>query len=528
MKLSSHDYPNSTSQAFDLHRAANLHQNLGTARLYEHALRRGEGALSTHGSLIIATGRYTGRSPGDKFIVQDAVAKDVAWGEVNQPLSEAHFLALKEDFQRYLAGKDLYVQDLLLGADPRYQVPARIITEYAWHNLFARTLLIPPVGSVPVPVYTVISLPDFEADPKRHGTRSSTVIALHLGLKQVLIGGTQYAGEIKKSLFSVMNFELPSQGVLPMHCSANHDREGNVALFFGLSGTGKTTLSTDNERFLIGDDEHGWSEEGIFNFEGGCYAKVINLNVEAEPEIYALTGQFGTLLENVGFDAESREVDFFDDSKTENTRAAYALEQLPQANPDGVGAHPKTIIFLTADAFGVLPPISKLTPAGATYHFLSGYTAKVAGTERGVTEPKATFSTCFGAPFMPLRPSVYAELFSEKIHQHGTTVWLVNTGWTGGPYGVGTRMKLTYTRAMVRAALTGELDKMPTRLENPFHLAVPQHCPNVPDEVLNARGTWQDSDAYDVQANRLAAMFRENFRQFASHVSAEVRASAPG
>ncbi len=521
------DYLERTAETF-LDGATVVHRGLRRAALYEAALARGEGALSKDGPLIVDTGTFTGRSPRDRFIVRDALTEArVDWGDVNQPMSEAHFAALKEDFGVAVKGKTLFVQDLYVGTDPRYRVPVRIITEHAWHSLFSRNLFVRPAGPPEEPVYTVVDLPSFEADPARHGSRGPTVIALNLSERLVLVANTEYAGEIKKSIFSTMNFALPSQGVMPMHCSANEGPAGRVALFFGLSGTGKTTLSADASRTLIGDDEHGWSDDGVFNFEGGCYAKVINLSAENEPEIYATTERFGTLLENVGFDPDTRTVDFSDDGKTENTRAAYPIEFIPNASPTGVGGHPADVVFLTADAFGVLPPVSKLNIDQAMYYFLSGYTAKVAGTERGVTEPKATFSTCFGAPFMPLAPSVYAKLLGEKLLEHGSRVWLVNTGWTGGPYGTGTRIRLPYTRAMVRAALAGELDAVPTRTHPVFGLEVPETCPGVPAGLLEARSTWRDGGAYDAQAEKLAAMFKENFKRFAANVPESVREAGP-
>ena len=508
--------------------AAELKWQLPTAALYEQALARGESILAKHGPLVVDTGRFTGRSPKDKFTVRDALTEEtVDWGAVNQPMKEAQFAALREDFREAVRGKTLYVQDLYVGADKDYRVPIRIVTEYAWHSLFARNMFIRPETPPTDPVYTVIDLPSFRADPDRHGSHTDTVVAVNLSERLVLVGNTEYAGEIKKSIFSAMNFELPSQGVMPMHCSANYDDDGDVALFFGLSGTGKTTLSADPGRTLVGDDEHGWADHGVFNFEGGCYAKVIHLSPENEPEIFATTERFGTILENVGLDKDSRLVDFEDAGRTENTRAAYPIHFIPNATPRGVAGHPKDVVFLSADAFGVLPPISKLTPEGAMYYFLSGYTAKLAGTERGVTEPKATFSACFGAPFMPRPPSVYAELLGEKLRQHGSSVWLVNTGWTGGPYGTGTRIRLPHTRAMVRAALSGKLKNVPTRPHPIFGLAVPDYCPDVPDELLNARSTWEDGEAYDQQAERLAGMFRENFKQFGANVPDAVKEAGP-
>lgn len=511
-----------------LDEAANCYWQLTGAALVEAALKAGEGTLAAHGPLVVDTGRFTGRSPQDKFVVKDAeTATQVDWGKVNQPMSETHFARLKADMQAALKGKSLYVQDLFVGADETYGAPVRVITEYAWHSFFARNMFVRPEVAPKEPAYTVLDLPSFKADPERHGCRSDTVIAMSLSERLLLVGNTEYAGEIKKSIFSALNYVLPKTGVMPMHCSANHDENGDSALFFGLSGTGKTTLSADASRTLIGDDEHGWSDSGVFNFEGGCYAKVINLSAKAEPEIYATTRRFGTLLENVVLEPKTRQVNFNDGSKTENTRAAYPIHFIPNASDTGTGGHAKTVILLTADAFGVLPPISKLTPEGAMYHFLSGYTAKIAGTERGVTEPQATFSACFGAPFMPLKPSVYAELLGKKLREHGSSVFLVNTGWTGGPYGVGSRMKLSYTRTMVSAALAGKLDEVATETHPIFGLAIPTSCEGVPSELLNPKQTWSDPEAYDAQAKKLAAMFKENFQQFSADVSPAVRKAGP-
>jgi phosphoenolpyruvate carboxykinase (ATP) len=428
-----------------------------------------------------------------------------------------------------LQGKELYVLDCYAGADPVYRLPVRIITEYAWHNLFCRNLFIddPAAAAAQAPEFTVIDAPSFKADPKRHGSNSEVVIALNFAKKLVLVGGTSYAGEMKKSIFSVLNYVLPLKNVLSMHCSANIGPAGDTALFFGLSGTGKTTLSSDPARQLIGDDEHGWSDRGVFNFEGGCYAKTIRLSAEAEPQIYATTHRFGTVLENVMFDPATRALDLDDDRYTENTRAAYPISFIENAVPAGVGGHPRNIVMLTADAFGVLPPIARLTPQGAMYHFLSGYTAKVAGTEKGVTEPKATFSTCFGAPFLPLPPGRYAKMLGEKIAKHEARVWLVNTGWSGGPYGTGRRMKIAFTRAMISAVLSGALDKVAYQHDDRFNLDVPVSCPGVPAEVLNTRSTWANPAEYDAQALKLAKMFAENFKSFEAEVTADVRAAGP-
>ncbi|HEY7293125.1 MAG TPA: phosphoenolpyruvate carboxykinase [Vicinamibacterales bacterium] len=504
--------------------------NLPTATLYEEVVRRGEGVIATEGPLACRTGQYTGRSPNDKFIVREPSSEaTIAWGKVNRAMSAAHFDALYRDFTASMSGKELFVLDCLAGADPTYRLPVRIVNELAWHNLFCRNLFIDDAEAEAAanPQFTVIDSPSFKADPSRHGTNSEAVIAVNYAKKVVLIGGTSYAGEMKKSIFSVLNYILPLRGVLPMHCSANIGRNGESALFFGLSGTGKTTLSSDPDRMLIGDDEHGWSDRGVFNFEGGCYAKTIRLSAEAEPQIYATTRRFGTVLENVVVDPVTRTLNLDDDRWTENTRAAYPISFIENAAPAGQGGHPRHIIMLTADAFGVLPPISRLTPEGAMFHFLSGYTAKVAGTEKGVTEPKATFSTCFGAPFLPLPPSTYARMLGERIAQHGSRVWLINTGWSGGPYGVGKRMKIGYTRAMVRAALAGQLDGVAYAKDPVFNLDVPMTCPEVPAAVLNPRSTWTDAAAYDAQALKLARMFRENFKVFETEVSAEVLAAGP-
>jgi phosphoenolpyruvate carboxykinase (ATP) len=504
--------------------------NLSDAALYEEVVRRQEGVVAAHGPLVCRTGHHTGRSPNDKFVVRESSSQaNIAWGKVNQALSEAQWDTLHRDFLGSLAGKELYVLDAFAGADAQYRLPIRIITEYAWHNLFCRNLFIVPPGGAPShePQFTVIDSPSFKADPARHGTRSEVMIALNFARKLVLIGGTSYAGEMKKSIFSVLNYILPLQGVLSMHCSANIGSAGDVALFFGLSGTGKTTLSSDPDRGLIGDDEHGWSDRGVFNFEGGCYAKTIKLSAEAEPQIYATTRRFGTVLENVVIDPETRILDLDDDRFTENTRAAYPIDFIDNAVPSGMGGHPQNVVMLTADAFGVLPPISRLTPDGAMYHFLSGYTAKVAGTEKGITEPKPIFSTCFGAPFLPLAPGFYARMLGEKIAQHGARVWLVNTGWTGGPYGTGKRMRIAYTRAMIRAALSGALDSVTYQKDAVFNLDVPTVCPDVPADVLNPRNTWSNAADYDAQAAKLAKMFADNFTAFESDVSAAVKAAGP-
>ena len=517
--------------------AGKVYWNLPPAQLYEHAIRRGEAELAPEGPLLVSTGAHTGRSPNDKFVVEEPSSRDdIWWGKVNKGFEAEKFARLEERVHAYLQGRDLYVFDGHAGCDPEYRLKVRVINENAWQNLFARNMFVreDDAGTLADfdPDFTVIHAPGFQADPDIDGTRSGAFILLDFGRRTVLVGGTQYAGEIKKSIFTVMNYILPKKGVLSMHCSANYgagdgDDRGDTALFFGLSGTGKTTLSADPERTLIGDDEHGWSDNGVFNIEGGCYAKVIRLDPEGEPDIFATTKMFGTILENLVYDAETRELDFDDDSITENTRASYPIHHLRNFAADGVGGHPKNIVFLTCDAFAVLPPISRLDEAQAMYHFLSGYTAKVAGTEAGVTEPQATFSTCFGAPFLPLHPRRYAELLGEKITRHGAKVWLVNTGWTGGPHGVGSRMKLAQTRRMVSAALGGELDGVQTITDPIFGVAIPESVDGVPAEVLQPKATWDDPAAFDAQAAKLAQMFIDNFKQFADEVRAEVLAAGP-
>ncbi len=504
--------------------------NFTAAYLYEESIRRGEAELTAHGALRALTGQHTGRSPRDKFVVRDANTDGQIWWDNNKPMSPEHFALLKRDMLAHAAGKDLFVQDLIGGADENNSLPTRVVTELAWHSLFIRNLLIRPERSTLegfVPKLTIINLPTFKADPERYGCRTETVIACDLTNGEVLIAGTFYAGEMKKSVFTVLNYLLPAKGVMPMHCSANVGPAGDAAVFFGLSGTGKTTLSADPARTLIGDDEHGWGEDGIFNFEGGCYAKTIRLSAEAEPEIYATTQRFGTVLENVVLNS-AREPDFDDGSLTENTRCAYPLDFIPNASKTGLAGHPKTIIMLTADAFGVMPPIAKLTPDQAMYHFLSGYTAKVAGTERGVTEPEATFSTCFGAPFMPRHPSEYGNLLKDLIGRHGVECWLVNTGWTGGAYGTGKRMPIKATRTLLAAALSGDLGKTDLRADPNFGFGVPVAVPGVDSGILDPRSTWQDPVAYDAQAAKLVAMFIENFAKFEEHVDGGVRDAAPG
>ncbi len=509
-----------------------VHWNLIAPELMEAAARREEGHFAAGGPYVAVTSPHTGRSPKDKFVVREPASEaDVDWGKVNQPYPEAKFDALLADVQAYLDGRDeLFVQDLFCGADPAHRLSVRYVTPNAWQAAFVRNMFIRPDAETLAgfdPNFTVLHAPEFQADPGKHGTRTGTFIVLHLARRMILIGGTRYAGELKKAMFTVMNYLMPKTGVLSMHCSANIGAAGDTALFFGLSGTGKTTLSADPERFLIGDDEHGWSDEGVFNFEGGCYAKVINLSPEGEPDIYATTRMFGTILENVVLDQATREVCFEDQSITENTRASYPIEFIRNHVPSGRGGHPKHVVFLTADAFGVLPPIARLTPEQAMYYFLSGYTAKVAGTERGVTEPQATFSACFGDVFLVWHATKYAEMLGERLRAHGSHVWLVNTGWSGGAYGVGKRMKLGHTRAMVAALLAGKLDDVATETDPVFGLAVPTRVPGVPDEVLRARDTWSDPAAYDAQAQKLAGMFRQNFQKFADQVSEEVRAAGP-
>ena len=516
---------------------ATIKPNLGTAALVEHAIAKGEGQLTQHGALLVDTGKFTGRSVKDKFIVRDAKTEDtIDWGKINQPMDQRHWDNLKADFLAATKEQDeLYVADLFGGSQPEYRVNVRVITQMAWHNLFARTLLVRPtpeeLGSFD-PEYTIINLPSFKADPERHGCRSDTVIAVNLSEKLILIGNTEYSGEMKKGVFGLLNYLLPEQGVMPMHCSANIGPDGKTAIFFGLSGTGKTTLSADASRTLIGDDEHGWSDDAVFNFEGGCYAKMINLSAEGEPEIYATTKMFGTIIENVTMDEDTRELDFNDGSKTENTRGAYPIEYIPNTSEKNLGPTPSNVIMLTADAFGVLPPIARLTADQAMYYFLSGYTAKVAGTEIGVTEPEATFSTCFGAAFMPRHPSVYGNLLKERIAKGDVQCWLFNTGWTGGKYGVGQRMPIKATRGLLNAVLDGKMDDVEFRKDPNFGFDVPVHVPaldeaGIDQSVLDPRSTWADKDEYDATAHKLVELFVENFRQFAEHVDEGVRQAAP-
>ncbi|MFM9977532.1 MAG: phosphoenolpyruvate carboxykinase [Sphingomonadaceae bacterium] len=513
--------------------SAALHWNLGTPALIEHAIRNAEGVLAKDGPLVVTTGQHTGRSANDKFIVRDAETESaIWWGKTNKGMEPAHFAALKADFLTALGERStLYVADLYGGSQPEHRVNVRVINELAWHNLFVRTLLVrPESGELPgfVPEFTIIDLPSFRADPAWHGCRSETVVAVNFTERLILIGGTAYAGEMKKSVFGILNYKLPVAGVMPMHCSANIGPDGDTAVFFGLSGTGKTTLSADANRTLIGDDEHGWSDTAVFNFEGGCYAKMIRLSPEAEPEIFATTKRFGTVLENVVMDPATRELNLDDSTLAENSRGAYPISYIPNASLEGRAGHPKNIIMLTADAFGVLPPIAKLTPAQAMYHFLSGFTAKVAGTEKGLgKDPQPTFSTCFGAPFMPRHPTEYGNLLRDLIAQHKVDCWLVNTGWTGGAHGVGSRMPIKVTRALLNAALNGTLAKSAMRIDPHFRFQVPAQVEGVEPRILNPRDTWADAKAYDAQARKLAAMFVENFKKFEGHVTADVRDAAP-
>jgi phosphoenolpyruvate carboxykinase (ATP) len=514
-----------------LNPSGEVHWNLIAPELMLAAARRGEGEFAEMGPFVARTSPHTGRSPNDKFVVKEPSSEsDIDWGKINQPYAPEKYEALLADVRAYLDGMpELFVEDLYCGAHPRYRLSVRYVSPNAWHMAFVRNMFIhPELSDLPTfdPNFTVLHAPEFQADPAKHGTRTVTFIVLNVSERTVLIGGTRYAGELKKAMFTVMNYLLPKQGVLSMHCSANIGPGGDTALFFGLSGTGKTTLSADPGRSLIGDDEHGWSSDGVFNFEGGCYAKVINLSTEAEPDIYRATQMFGTILENVVLDPATKRVKFDDQSITENTRASYPLSYIPNSVPGGRGGHPKNVVFLTADAFGVMPPIAKLTSDQAMYYFLSGYTAKVAGTERGVTEPQATFSACFGAVFLVWHPTKYADMLGELLEQHGSTVWLVNTGWSGGPYGVGKRMKLGHTRAMVRAALSGKLNDVEFRTDPVFGLSVPIAVPEVPLEVLVPRDTWSDGASYDAQAKKLAGMFRDNFHKFGG-ASEAIRNAGP-
>jgi phosphoenolpyruvate carboxykinase (ATP) len=514
---------------FGFSELAALHWNLDTPQLYENAIIDREASLVQGGALCAETGVHTGRSPKDKHTVVDALTENTVWWDGNRSLSQANFQMLHADFIAHARGKKLYAQDLYAGAYTKYQIKTRVFTELAWHSLFIRQLLIRPDPSELasfVPEFTIVDLPSFKADPKRHGVRSDTIIAIDFTRKIILIGNSSYAGEIKKSVFTALNFYLPARDVMPMHCSANVGKDGDVALFFGLSGTGKTTLSADPNRILIGDDEHGWGPASVFNFEGGCYAKCIKLSAEAEPEIYSATHRFGTVIENVAFDLQTRICNFDDASKTENTRSAYPLDFIPNASRTGRAGHPKNIIMLTADAFGVMPPIAKLSPAQAMYHFLSGYTAKVAGTEKGVTEPEATFSTCFGAPFLPRHPSVYGNLLRKLIATHSVDCWLVNTGWTGGKYGVGSRMPIKVTRTLLAAVLDGSLKSAEFRTDPHFGFDVPTSVQGVESHLLDPIKTWKDQVEFDTTARKLVRMFQENFRAFEDSVDKDVRAAA--
>ena len=510
--------------------AKSVSWNLQAPALYEEAIRRKEGLLGPGGAFVVETGEYTGRSPKDKFIVEEpSSTANIWWGSVNKPISEANFNKIREKIVAYYRDRDLFVQDVHAGADHDYRLNVRVVTETAWHSLFTRNMFLEPNAGDALnftPDFTILHAPGLNVDPKTDGTKSDICVILNFGTREVLITGTWYAGEIKKSVFSILNYLLPAKGVMPMHCSANVGNNGDAAVFFGLSGTGKTTLSADGSRTLVGDDEHGWSPNGVFNFEGGCYAKAIKLSAEAEPEIYATTHRFGAVLENVVIDPVTRELDFDSEELTENTRVSYPIGFIPNISETLTSAHPRHIVMLTADAFGVLPPISKMTADQAMYHFLSGYTARVAGTERGVTEPEATFSTCFGAPFMPRHPTVYAKLLGKLIAEHKTTCWLVNTGWTGGKYGVGTRMKIAHTRAMLRAALDGRLDSVAFAPDPNFGLMVPKSCPDVPENVLDPKNTWTDKAAYDKTAKDVARMFEENFKEFEPEVDDSVKKAA--
>ena len=507
------------------------YRNLSTAELYEHAVRNGEGIISAYGSLVVRTGSHTGRSPQDKFVVEEpSSAANIWWGEVNQPLSEEHYDRLRARLLAYAADRPLYSQDLYIGAHPDHRRSLRVYTETAWASIFARNLFRNPPREALAdfsPNFTIINVPSFRADPTTEGTRSETAILLHLDRMEIIIVGTQYAGEIKKSAFTVMNYLLPDEAALPMHSSVNVGKAGDPALFFGLSGTGKTTLSADPERSLIGDDEHGWGADGLFNFEGGCYAKTIRLSPMYEPDIFATTRRFGTILENVDLDQATRQLDLDSDRFTENTRGAYPLEFIGNADPTGMTGHPRNVVFLTADAFGILPPISRLTREQAQYHFISGYTAKLAGTEIGVTEPRATFSAGFGAPFLPRHPGEYARMLAERLERHDVPVWLVSTGWTGGPYGIGQRMPIDHTRVMVRAALSGALNDVSHEVDPVFGVEVPTVVPGVPSDILRPRETWPDPAAYDAKARELARMFTANFEQYAAAVAEGVASAGP-
>jgi phosphoenolpyruvate carboxykinase (ATP) len=518
-----------TSQLEALGRAR--HANLSVAELYEHAIRRAEGDLVEGGPLVVRTGLHTGRSPRDKYLVDEQATRDgVWWGGFNQPISEERYDAIRQRMVDHLADRDVFVRDCIVGADPAHRRNVRAWTETAWANLFCTNLFLragPEDLANFTPNFTIVDAPSFRADPERDGVRSETVILVHLSRQEILIGGTEYAGEMKKGAFGILNYWLPEESVLPMHASVNEGADGNVAIFFGLSGTGKTTLSADPERTLIGDDEHGWGPSGVFNFEGGCYAKTIRLSHIYEPDIYSTTRRFGTILENVVHDPVTRRLDLDSEAITENTRGAFPIDFISNSSPTGRADHPSAIILLTADAFGVLPPITRINRDQAMYHFVSGYTARLAGTEVGIMEPAATFSTCYGAPFMPRHPAVYARMLGERMDRHGVPVWMVNTGWTGGPYGVGERMNIQLTRNMVRAALNGALEGVPTTTDPVFGLQVPTQVPDVPASVLQPRATWSDAEQYDARARELAGMFVDNFRQFEGSLPPEVTAAGP-
>lgn len=523
--------PSQLLQHHGIQGLGDVYYNASEPLLLEQAVARGEGHLGKGGAFLVSTGQFTGRSPKDKFVVRTPLVENTIWWENNAPMTPAAFDALHDDMRAHMQGRDYFVQDLFGGADPAYRLDVRIVTELAWHGLFIRHLLRRPEAAeldTFIPEWTVINCPSFKADPTRHGCRSETVIALNFDKKLILIANTAYAGENKKAVFTLLNYLLPEQGVMPMHCSANHaiGNPDDTAVFFGLSGTGKTTLSADPSRTLIGDDEHGWSKRGTFNFEGGCYAKTINLSREAEPEIFATTSRFATIIENMVYDPETLDIDFTNTSLTENTRCAYPLEYISNASATGLGGHPKNVIMLTCDAYGVLPPIARLTPAQAMYHFLSGFTAKTPGTERGVLEPTPTFSTCFGAPFMPRRPEVYGKLLQEKIAQFGATCWLVNTGWTGGKFGTGRRMPIRATRALLTAALNGSLADAKFRRDANFGFEVPISVAGVDSGLLDPRSTWADGAAYDAAAQKLVAMFADNFGQYLPYINDDIKAAA--
>lgn len=531
--MEGHFIPKYDLENYGLKNLGTVYWNPSTPALYEEVVRRREGVISHLGPLVVKTGHHTGRSPKDKLIVREPSSEDkIWWGKENRPIEPEYSEKLYKRMLVHLQDRDLFIQDCYAGADPYYRIPIRVITEYAWHNLFARNMFIQIKNEEElrnhIPQFTIFDTPRFHAIPEIEHTNSETFIIVNFAKKRILIGGTGYAGEIKKSVFTILNYLLPTkEKVLSMHSSANIGKDGDVAILFGLSGTGKTTLSADPERRLIGDDEHGWSENGIFNFEGGCYAKVIRLSRGAEPQIYEVTRRFGTVLENVMINFQSRRIDLDDDSLTENTRGAYPLTHIPDAVLEGVGGHPRTIIMLTCDAFGIMPPVAKLSPEQAMYHFLSGYTAKVAGTEMGITEPQATFSACFGAAFMALPPPVYAKLLGEKIVKHKVNCWLVNTGWTGGPYGVGQRMPIAHSRAIVSAVLSDKLLNVPMRTDPLFGLAVPQKCEGVPEEILDTKGTWENPEEYETKARELAARFIKNFEQFAGSTPKDIVDAGP-